>query len=130
MAEGFLRELTGGSVEVHSAGTHPSFVHPLAIQVMREIGIDISRHASKSVRTFVDVPFDYVITVCDSAKASCPAFPGAGKTLHMPFEDPVMFDGPMELRLEKFREARERIKVRMEKFIDEELSKEKVKSHT
>jgi arsenate reductase len=121
MAEGFLRDLTGGSVEVYSAGTHPSFVHPLAIEVMREIGIDISGHTSKSVREFVDRRFDFVITVCDDAKASCPVFPGSRKTVHMPFEDPVMFEGSAQDGIAKFREVRDKIKAAMGKFVDGEL---------
>src|SRR5258707_6176222 len=106
MAEGFLRKLTGGSVEIYSAGTIASFVHRTAIQVMKEIGIDISRQVSKSVDQFVDRQFDFVITVCDDAKERCPVFAGSGKTLHMPFEDPIMFDGPEPETLAKFREAR------------------------
>ncbi len=74
MAEGLLRNLFGKYYEVHSAGTEPSSVNPFAIRVMEENGIDISSHRSKSVSEFMDIPFDYVITVCDHAKESCPFF--------------------------------------------------------
>src|SRR5579872_3565200 len=76
MAEGWLRHLAGDRFEVASAGTHPSSVNPLAIEAMRERGIDISSHRSKSVQEFVSQPFDYVITVCDAAAEACPIFPG------------------------------------------------------
>ena len=105
MAEGFLRFLSKGFVEVASAGTHPSFVHPLAIEVMKEIGVDISSHTSKSVNVFLDQQFDYIITVCDNAKERCPIFSGKGKRIHIPFEDPVMFYGDEKQRLEKDRKS-------------------------
>ena len=121
MAEGFLRDLTRGTVDVYSAGTHPSYVHPLAIQVMKEAGIDISHHVSKSVHEFVDRKFDWVITVCDDAMEICPVFPGARKTVHLPFEDPVMFNGDMPARLARFRLVRDEIRDRMEQFVRTEL---------
>jgi protein-tyrosine-phosphatase len=78
MAEGLLRHLSGADYEVHSAGSHPNgYVSPLAIEAMREIGMDISAHRSKSVSEFASQPFDTVITVCDSAAEECPVFPGA-----------------------------------------------------
>ena len=123
MAEGFLRELTGETVDVYSAGTHPSYVHPLAIEVMKEVGIDISHHVSKSVGEFIDKKFDWVITVCDDALEICPVFPGARKSVHLPFEDPVMFDGEMPDRLIKFREVRDKIGAGMKQFLDDELTR-------
>lgn len=117
MAEGLLRHLSNDGIEAYSAGTHPSFVHPIAIQVMKEISIDISHHTSKSVEQFVHEQFDYVITVCDHAKEICPVFPGAKKALHMPFEDPVNFFGEYNARLEKFRRVRDQIKNSMAKFL-------------
>ncbi len=116
MAEGLLRHLGDGKLEVESAGTHPSVVHPLSIQVMKEIGIDISHHKSKSVNKFIEEEFDYVITVCDDAVVSCPYFPNAKKRLHMPFADPVMYGGDEETRLEKFREVRDLIKDKLGEF--------------
>lgn len=120
MAEGILRHLGNGTLEVFSAGTHPSFVHPTAINVMREIGIDISHHTSKSVDQFINEQFDYVITVCDTAKERCPYFAGGKKKLHIPFEDPVMFEGNADERLQKFREVRDKILQTMKEFLHQE----------
>ena len=116
MAEGFLRHYGKGSIDAFSAGTHPSFVHPLTIEVMKEIGIDISRHRSKSVDEFLTLSFDYVITVCDHARKVCPVFPGARKTLHLPFDDPVQYEGDAKMRLQHFRRVRDEIAQSMEKF--------------
>ncbi len=89
MAEGWLRHDLGDRVEVHSAGTRPSFVHPRAIEVMAEADVDLTSHSSKSVETLKALPFDLVVTVCDSAREACPVLPGARKTVHHAFEDPV-----------------------------------------
>lgn len=123
MAEGLLRAISKELIEVESAGTHPCYVHPVAIEVLKEIGIDISSHTSKSVDRFIKQQFDYVITVCDSAKERCPYFPGAKSRLHIPFEDPVGFQGTDEERMNKFREVRDEIKKRMEQFIKIELNR-------
>ena len=123
MAEGLLRHISNGGIEVESAGTHPSRVHPTAIKVMNEIGIDISHHTSKSINEFIGQQFDYVITVCDHARAVCPAFPGARRSLHFPFEDPVMFFGDEEQQLGKFRKIRDEIKRRMTEFVAEEITR-------
>jgi arsenate reductase len=88
MAEGILRRDGGEAFEVDSAGVKPSLVRPEAIQVMREIGIDISGHRSKAVDEFAGQEFDYVITVCDNAKETCPIFPGRAERIHQRFEDP------------------------------------------
>ena len=122
MAEGALRRISGNTIEVVSAGTHPSFVHPLAIEAMKEIGIDISHHTSKPVDQFTGGQFDYVITVCDSAKERCPYFPGANHTVHIPFEDPVEFEGTIDERFAKFGEVRDQIFIRMKQLWDEELA--------
>src|SRR5580658_10018105 len=87
MAEGLLRFQAGERFEVFSAGTKPSLVRPEAIVVMRELGIDISGRRSKSVDEFAGQSFDYVLTVCDNAKESCPIFPGTPITIHQGFED-------------------------------------------
>lgn len=87
MAEGFLRHYGNDYFEVFSAGSKPSSVNPTAIEVMREAGIDISGHRSKHAQEFLGQAIDYVITVCDNAKETCPVFPGV-KTLHWPFPDP------------------------------------------
>lgn len=117
MAEGLLRHLSNGQMFVESAGTHPSFVHPLAIEVMQEIGIDISSHRSKSVDEFVGQDFDYLITVCDNAREACPVFPGAKKTLHMPFDDPIIFGGTKDERKVHFRSIRDQISEKMNSFL-------------
>jgi arsenate reductase len=88
MAEGFLRHLYGDRYAAHSAGTQPGQVNPYAVQVMDEAGIDLSKHRSKSIDDFLDLELDYVITVCDSAKESCPIFPGGKQIQHKSFEDP------------------------------------------
>jgi arsenate reductase (thioredoxin) len=89
MAEGLLRHDAGGRFDVESAGTKPSFVRPEAIMVMQELGIDISGHRSKSVKEFEGQRFDYVITVCNSSRESCPVFFGGAQRLHSDFEDPA-----------------------------------------
>src|SRR5271163_4328067 len=86
MAEGLLRHDAGDRFAVESAGTRPGQVRPEAIAVMKELGIDISGHRSKHVREFADQSFDYVLTVCDSAKAICPVFPGHSNRIHKSFE--------------------------------------------
>ena len=88
MAEGWLRHLGGVRVEVDSAGTDPKGVHPLAVRVMAEVGIDISGHTSDHVDRYVGQDYDLVVTVCDTARESCPVFPGARRRLHRAFEDP------------------------------------------
>ena len=88
MAHGWLRHLGGKRVAVASAGTEPKGVHPLAIRVMDEVGIDISGHTSDPVDRYVSEDFDLVITVCDAAREQCPVFPGARRVLHHAFEDP------------------------------------------
>ena len=88
MAEGLLRQMGGGRFEVESAGTHPGQVRPEAIAAMREVGMDISGHRSKSAEEFVGQDFDYIITVCDNARETCPFFPGKAERIHRSFEDP------------------------------------------
>jgi len=106
MAEGLLRHDAGYRFEVFSAGTRPSQVRPEAIAAMREVGIDISGQRSKSVDEFAGQPFDYVLTVCDTAKESCPIFPGKAATIHQSFEDPAAAQGSEEERLAVFRRVR------------------------
>jgi arsenate reductase len=118
MAEGILRQEGGDRFEVHSAGTKASFVRPEAIQVMQEIGIDISYHRSKSVDEFAGQEFDYVITVCDNAKESCPIFPGKAERIHQSFEDPPAPGvGDDEHRLAIFRRVRDEIRKWLNEFI-------------
>ena len=117
MAEGLFRQAGGDRYEVFSAGTKPSQVRPEAVAVMREIGIDISGHRSKSVDEFAGQEMDLVITVCDNAKESCPIFPGATQRLHWPFEDPAALAGSEEQRLAAFRSIREQIRARIQLFL-------------
>lgn len=110
MAEGLLRHDAGDRFDVESAGTKPGRVRPEAIAVMKELGIDISGHRSKSVDEFRDNSFDYVLTVCDNAKESCPIYPGHANRLHHSFEDPAAVEGSEEQRLNAFRVVRDRIR--------------------
>ena len=110
MAEGLLRHDAGDRFMVESAGTRPSQVRPEAIAVMKELGIDISEHRSKSVDEFADREFDYVLTVCDNAKESCPVFPGHANRLHRNFEDPAAAEGTETERLAVFRRVRDEIR--------------------
>ena len=109
IGEGWLRHDLGDRVEVHSAGTRPSFVHPRAIEVMSEAGVDITGHTSKSIETLKGVPFDLVVTVCDSAREACPVLPGARKSVHHAFEDPV-HAGTGPDALPAFRRVRDEIR--------------------
>jgi len=109
MAEGVLRHYGGSRYEVFSAGTKPSSVNPIAIQVMKEIGIDILEHRSKHVDEFKGQSFDYVITVCDNAKEACPFFPGNTKRLHWEFPDPPHGAVVTESVIEEFRKVRDMI---------------------
>jgi arsenate reductase (thioredoxin) len=106
MAEGLLRHDAGERFEVASAGTKPSQVRPEAIAVMREIGIDISGHRSKSVNEFAGEDFDLVLTVY-SARESCPVYPGHAHRVHHSFEDPAAVEGNEEVRLKAFRRIRD-----------------------
>jgi arsenate reductase len=118
MAEGLLRHEAGGRFEVFSAGTKPSQVRPEAIAVMAEIGLDISGHRSKSVDEFAGRRLDFVITVCDNAKETCPVFPAAVRRLHWPFEDPAAVEGSEEVRKAAFRRVRDRMHGRIMVFLD------------
>jgi arsenate reductase len=119
MAEGFLRHLAGDRFEVASAGVAPTRVRPEAITVMRELGIDISQHRSKSVDEFLGQPFDYVITVCDNANEQCPVFPANTKRIHWSFADPADVKGDEESRLKVFRRVRDEIAEQLRRFSDE-----------
>ncbi len=88
MAEGWARALRSGSIEPYSAGAQPQALNRLAVRAMAEAGVDISRHQSKRIDALAAVEFDYVVTVCDAAQASCPVFPGRAKVIHAGFDDP------------------------------------------
>ena len=116
MAEGLLRQAAGERFEVESAGTRPGRVRPEAIAVMKELGIDISGHRSKHVEEFEGQPFDYVLTVCDNARESCPVFFGQAKRLHKDFEDPAALQGTEAERLALFRRVRDEIGAYLKTF--------------
>jgi arsenate reductase (thioredoxin) len=117
MAEGLLRDGGGVAFEVASAGIDPSFVRPEATEAMREIGIDISGHRSKSIDEFRGQPFDYVITVCDNANQQCPMFPSESRRIHWSIKDPAAIEGDNKTRLEAFRLARDELRERLGRFI-------------
>ena len=116
MAEGVLRHLAGDRYDVYSAGTHPVGLNPGAVVAMQELGWDISSHRSKGMDEFIDQEFDYVITVCDRAKESCPRWPHTGRLVHWSFEDPAAVLEPPDERRKAFRRVRDQIKTRIEEF--------------
>lgn len=120
MAEGLLREIGEGNLDVMSAGVAPSFVRPKAVEAMSEVGIDISAHRSKSVDEFTGQNFDFIITVCGNANESCPVFPGEAIRIHQSFEDPPPETvGDYGSRLENFRRVRDQIREWLEVFVGE-----------
>ncbi len=122
MAEGFVKSFDP-DIKVFSAGTNPSpKVHPKAIQVMKEVGIDISKNYPKSVNQFLNESFDYVITVCDNAKETCPVFLGRiGRQLHIGFEDPAEATGTEEEIVSVFRKVRDKIMKDFLKFYQDNI---------
>ena len=117
MAEGFLRHMAGDKFEVYSAGVKATQVNLLAIKVMAEAGVDISKHRPKSAMEFFGQKFDYVVTVCDNAKQTCPAFPGTYEKVHWDLEDPAEAQGNEEERLAIFRKIRDEIEQRIKDWV-------------
>jgi len=117
MAEGMLRAWGGDRFEVFSAGTEATRVRPEAIAVMAEIGIDIRAQASKALEPFLGEPFDWLVTVCDQARESCPTIPGVRKQAHWSIDDPSDVEGDEEARLRAFREARDELGDQIHAFI-------------
>jgi arsenate reductase len=117
MAEGLLRHIGGTPYEVFSAGTKPAGVNPLAIEAMREVGIDISAQRSKSVAEFSGQEFATVITVCDNAAEECPVFPGAPQRVHWSVTDPAAVSGTREEKLGAFRKVRDELERRIQSFV-------------
>ncbi len=113
MAEGLLRHFGSNAFEVCSAGIEPKGLNPFAIRAMDELGIDIRSQSSKSVTSYLGQPFQYVITVCDSAREKCPVFPAGYKFLHWSFEDPAAAQGSDDERLQIFRTVRDQIAARV-----------------
>jgi arsenate reductase len=122
MGEGLFRAEGGEAVDVFSAGTTPSSVRPEAITVMKEIGIDISGHRSKSVDEFAGQSFDYVVTVCDNARDNCPVFPAGAERIHWSFEDPAAVHGSEGERLSAFRRIRDQIHERVKVFVRDQAA--------
>jgi arsenate reductase len=116
MAEALLRKIAGGRYDAYSAGTHPKGLHPLTVQAMNDVGIDVSGRKSKDVQTFAGQQFDYVITVCDRAKEECPIFPGA-RPIHWGFEDPAAAEGPAEKQIRTFQSVLGEIERRLKLFV-------------
>jgi arsenate reductase (thioredoxin) len=117
MAEALLRHDGGARFDVVSAGVSPRGVHPLTIRALQKVGIDISGARSKSVDEFLGQPFDYVITVCDRARASCPVFPGGSETLHWGLDDPVEAEGSEAERMAAFDRVLKEVSARIRTFI-------------
>src|SRR5574337_898753 len=122
MAEGFLRARAGDRFDVASAGTEPTRVHPLAIRVMEEVGIDLTGHTSKTIDAFLGQQWDYVITVCDSANERCPLFSGETTRIHWSFDDPSQATGTDEDRLKTFRLVRDAIHAKLREWLAEHES--------
>ena len=121
MAEAFLRKYAGDVLEPHSAGLEPQGINPLTVQVMQEVGIDISAQQSKGIETYLGKTlFQYLITVCDDADQNCPTvWPGVNTRMHWSFEDPAKFEGTEEEKLGKFREVRDLIEQRINAWVEE-----------
>lgn len=118
MAEALLRHLAGNRFEVFSAGLEPKGVNPFAIKAINELDINMEGHSSKLIDVYIGkVDFDYLITVCSNADQNCPFFPGMGKRLHWPFEDPAAVEGTDEEKLAAFREIRNQIQEQIEKWL-------------
>ena len=118
IAEALLGQIGGPDFEVHSAGTHPRGVNRSATEVLAEIGIDWSHAQSKSIDAFVDQQFDYVITVCDRARETCPIFPGAENTLHWGLDDPADVDGTDDEKRAAFERTRQELSLRLRRFVE------------
>ena len=120
MAEGIANHLWGNQMEAFSAGTEATMVNPIAIEVMKEIGIDISKYQSKNLTTFDGQSFDYVITLCGSANETCPLYIGGTKKTHIGFDDPAKAQGTKEEVLREFRRVRNEIKEKLTDFFQTE----------
>ncbi|HTA22916.1 MAG TPA: arsenate reductase ArsC [Terriglobales bacterium] len=125
MAEGYLRNLASSNFEPLSAGIEPKGLNPLAVEAMKEVGIDISRQTSKDVREFLGQAIPYVVTVCDNAKQRCPIFPRTYKFLHWSLEDPAEATGSPQEKLAVFRRVRDEIRQRIEQELLQPTAMEK-----
>ena len=121
IAEGYLRHFAGEKAKIYSAGIETHGVNPKAIEIMKRDGIDISKHTSNNINEYLDIDFDFLITVCDNAKESCPYFPTKAIKLHHNFPDPAKAKGTDEEVMEQFREVREMIRKYCQNFVNENL---------
>lgn len=121
IAHGYLQQFAGEKAMVYSAGIETHGVNPFAIQIMAEDGVNIANHTSNHVDEYIDIPFDYVITVCDNANEACPFFPGNVQRFHHNFPDPAKATGTPEQKLDEFRRVRDMIKAYTSAFIDKYL---------
>ena len=117
VAHGYFQHFAGANLEVYSAGVETHGVNPRAVKVMAEDGIDISQHTSNHLEEYADISFDFIITVCDSAKERCPVFPSSSKQFHHAFADPAAATGTEEEILDSFRAVRAEIKVYVQDFL-------------
>ena len=122
LAEGYLRKFAGDKANIYSAGIETHGVNPRAIAIMKEDGIDISKHTSNNVDEYANIDFDYIITVCDNAKEACPVFPSKAKKFHFNFPDPAKATGTEEEIMAQFRSVREMIKDYTQNFVKENLT--------
>ena len=121
IAEGYLRHFAGNKANIYSAGVETHGVNPKAIATMKEEGIDISGHTSNNVNEYLDIDFDFVITVCDNARERCPYFPTEARKFHYNFPDPAKFQGGEEETKAEFRRVRNMIKDYCKRFIEENI---------
>lgn len=121
IAEGYLRYFAFDKANSYSAGIQTHGVNPKAIEIMKKDGIDISKHTSNNINEYLDIDFDFVITVCDKAKQSCPYFPTKAVKLHYNFPDPGKAEGTDQEIMEQFREVREMIRKYIKNFVNESL---------
>jgi arsenate reductase len=117
IAHGYLQQFAGNKAQVYSAGVEVHGVNPKAVKVMADDGVDISSHTSNNVDEYMDVPFDYIITVCDNAKENCPYFPSKAQRLHQNFPDPAKATGTEQEVMEEFKRVRDMIKVYAADFV-------------
>lgn len=128
MAEGLMRQRGGEHIEVHSAGNEPTRIHPDAVRVLSQIGVDISTQQPKHLDEYADQTFDYVITVCDRAREVCPVFPGGGQRIHWGFADPVVINDEWT-RLQAFRHIAQRLESRVKYFLAAQVADPELNHH-
>ena len=121
MAEGYLKFLARDKAEIYSAGIETHGVNPKAVSIMKEDGIDISKHTSNNVDEYKNIDFDFIITVCDNAKENCPYFPSKAQKIHQNFPDPAKAKGSDIEIMNEFRKVRELIKIFCKNFVEDNL---------